>query len=488
MSEIRVKLTGDSSEYRSMLSESEKHTASALGGMEGKAVTLKSAFQSIGVTLKGAGIGLFVAQLVNLGKEAITGAQKTRDEFQAAGKSVDGATRSLAALGDGLKDVRVAAVNTVGFILGGWTQIGDLIGSGINRLRGISEAQENIAAATQVLADAQERRTKQLQAEQHNVEAIARARKELAAFEESSNLKALEGNEKVNALMAQNVKIRQQLQNTEENTVAFFERKKLLQENINALTEIEKKERAEAAKQQKESDAAADKAAEKYLSNVDKLAALRFEALSAQEKIVKLQADEEKITSIIAKGKREGRDTTAEQIQLLEIQKVLGPLLTQQALDRAVAEGKITKEMAEQLALTLKSLNATKDLISTVKNVYGRDDKDLTDRQLEEKAGNLKKNLAIANQQNNGMQVTFAKDLENALWEIGRRGAFRSEYARQGEKAFLNFSAFDEQTLRNYIRPEDQRLATQSQQALIELNQRVGNSGLFPLRTPAPTG
>lgn len=113
----------------------------------------------------------------------------------------------------------------------------------------------------------------------------------------------------------------------------------------------------------------------------------------------------------------------------------------------------------------------------------GRADSDLSDRELAEKISNAKKNLADLERSDPFGNFKFLGNvdrqaLENALFEQQRRAAFRRDYAREGEAALLRYSAFDEQTLRNYIRPEDEKRAQQTLEALQTVVKQLRNAGL----------
>jgi len=199
---------------------------------------IKKGFKDIGVSIQGAGMGVFVALVSKLGAEAVANAQKTRDEYDKLGKSVDTSTRSMAAFGDGIDAAKKGAVSMVGFIISGYTQIGDLLGSVINRMRGISEAQENIAQSAQRDADAAVKRLEKLKEEQRDVAKVAAAKQAMIEAEEQAAYDRLDNQGKLQSLLNQNIKLNEQIANTEKDTVKYYERKKALQENLNKLKEI----------------------------------------------------------------------------------------------------------------------------------------------------------------------------------------------------------------------------------------------------------
>jgi hypothetical protein len=110
----------------------------------------------------------------------------------------------------------------------------------------------------------------------------------------------------------------------------------------------------------------------------------------------------------------------------------------------------------------------------------GREDKDLSDRELDEKYHNLRRQVDAHNnarargEWGDPFAAMAAGELEKVMFERNRRSDFRRNYAREGEDAFSRYSAFDEQTLRQYIRPEDERRAHEQIETLRSINQRFG--------------
>ncbi len=135
----------------------------------------------------------------------------------------------------------------------------------------------------------------------------------------------------------------------------------------------------------------------------------------------------------------------------------------------AVAEAAVTDQLKEQKRIYESGLSIRR----------GREDKDLSDRELAEKIRNLKKNLAeLALSDPTGRYAWMGnldrQQLDNAQFEERRRANFRDEYQRSGDDALLRYSAFDEQTLRNYIRPEDEARAQRDSDAITSINRKLG--------------
>lgn len=183
----------------------------------------------------------------------------------------------------------------------------------------------------------------------------------------------------------------------------------------------------------------------------------RLEALKLQQAV---QKNEYETKGLLSKGVE--NLTLADKARLAELFKQKDNLTEQIALKKklttatetqAVAEEKVTKFVREQWEIS----------ISTIR---GKENKDLSDRELQEKINTLKSQL-----EKDKLSDPFGKyaylsntqrqDLSNAEFEVNRRASFRRSYAQEGEAAFTRYSAFDEQTLRNYIRPEDEKRAQQ---------------------------
>ena len=267
--DLNQKITADTAAAAADLTDETAKQPGLLGKIDEFAQSIKKGFKEMGVSLKGAGLGLIFAEVISLGKEAVQQAQDQRTEYEKLGKPLDAATKSMAVFGDTVHGVKQAAVDAVGFLVSGYTQLGDLLGSAINRLRGINEAQENIAEAAQRAADAATERLSKLQQEQHDTDKIAAARKALADLEQQSAYDLLSTNGKIVALTQKFFDLTEQINHTEEGTVAYYERKKALVETTNQLHELGLQQTKEEAEQ----TAAIDKALTDFFDPLDKIAA-----------------------------------------------------------------------------------------------------------------------------------------------------------------------------------------------------------------------
>lgn len=205
-------------------------------GINGVIEGTKKALKDVGVSIQGAGMGVLFASILNFAKQAINEAQKQRDAFDEMRKPLEMGKRSLADFGDALDGIKKAGTTVVGTIVSGWTMIGDLLGSSINRLRGISEAQEKVGAEVEKGRIAQEKKALALKMEQHDTEKVREAAKALAEAQKEAAFDRLNEAGRINALIGENLKLQEQIKNTEKDTVAYFERKKALLENTTELS------------------------------------------------------------------------------------------------------------------------------------------------------------------------------------------------------------------------------------------------------------
>lgn len=406
----------------------EKNTG-LIGALHDGTEKVKKGFKDMGISLEGAGLGILLAGIVNLGKEAVANAQKQRDEYDRLGKPLDTATRSMAGLGDALASVKKLGVDSVGFLLGGFTQLGDLLGSSINRLRGISEATENIAAASGRAADAAEARVKKLKEEQHDTEKIASAQKSLdearraAAYEQADLLG------KLNILTTERAKLAEQIKNTEQGTVAYFERQEELlktEQKIRSVTaELGKKAAGEIEVLTKEREKRDAEAFAKEIKRLDEL-----------QKQKRLLGDQTKLK----------QDAVVETTKQLKTEADITAELERQRKE-------LERQRKEREAIVHLSYTASD----------GTDTQTLSDRQLAELLTKTQQQLSAARQStpNYAGSDNGAGFIQNRVRqiqdEIYDRNRFRQSYQMQGEGAFKNYAADDENRYRRYITPEDEQ-------------------------------
>ena len=252
-------------------------------------------------------------------QEAIKGAQATRDELEKMGKPIDGATASLAAFGDGLADLQKGAVTAVGFLVGGFTQIGDLIGSGINRLRGISEADEKAGEVAARNAEKAAAALAKLQAE-NSPEKLAAAEARLEKDREARRMAGLTGMAKMQALMTKELDLQKQIAVTGDEMV---KKKKLQDEAEKVADEIA----AVSLEIQKKAHDQVEKINEKKVETAEKIARLneeghqlQIEQMSAEQRVVALTKDEAEAVKTLNGLDKNSVEYAEERNRLLKIQ------------------------------------------------------------------------------------------------------------------------------------------------------------------------
>lgn len=149
-------------------------------------------------------------------------------------------------------------------------------------------------------------------------------------------------------------------------------------------------------------------------------------------------------------------------------------------------EGRVSDELQHQLDTINAAIDARTKFIA-LGRTGDKDNTRLSDRELAEKISNLQDGL---NQDR--IKDPFGKyaylsneqrqDLSNAQFEQNRRATFRLQYSQEGEAAFSHYSAFLEQQLRNYIRPEDEKRNQQQASDIKEISDRLAG------RRPAFSG
>lgn len=424
--------------------------------------------------------GLIGAEALNKLKEftgeAIKDAQKIREEMEKAGEPVANDVRTLAEFGDGLKDVHDGAVSAVGFLVGGFTQLGDLIGSAINRLRGVSEAQENMARSSARAADEQEKALKKLQAA-NSPEKLEAAEKKLEEVRRRALMSRLSDEGKLVILLGEQSKLQQELSDHAGNTVAHKEIEAKLEENMAAQDQL----RANFAKKDHEENKRKADEMNRVADERSKLAERQhefaLEQLSDQDRLIALKKDESELQKAIALV---GKDT--------ELGVQLGnELLTTQVKIRetnlAITQAQASAE--KHVAAAIKEQHtALGGVAQTSKNFGNASTAELQEllRRKKNEAGNLR-NAAVT-RRNLGTDIQAGMDeatAGNIQKELDLRAKFSSAAKRgpQGVEALRrDFQgdplAFD-RLLEQFTKGNDK-----SDKMLHELEKLNGNvSGLF---------
>jgi hypothetical protein len=291
--------------------EGEKQTKQYTG-FRGLLDSVKDGFKGIGISIKGAGIGIVIGAIVAATRQAINEAQALRTEYEKIRKPLDEGRAALARWGDGIDFIKKTAKDTFSYLLGNIAQTSEMVGSFINRMRGISEVQEKIAEAGEREADYQEARAKRLKEEQFDREKILGLAKEVGEAQRKAAFDALNDEKQWSALVEKNIQLRLQINELQRtghaDTVKFQQLQKELIEQNTAL-------RAKDLQLVKDTFA-------KQVEAINTIAPL---AITHQEKLNILKAQESAYLTELQQLKEKGfkTDETSAKLQANAVQQVM---------------------------------------------------------------------------------------------------------------------------------------------------------------------
>jgi hypothetical protein len=141
---------------------------------------------------------------------------------------------------------------------------------------------------------------------------------------------------------------------------------------------------------------------------------------------------------------------------------------------------RILTKQTEEIETQNKKLEEQKEKVIEIKTVYGKQQTDLSDRELAEKIQTLSQqifnNMQVVGEGGSNWTPTrsitayLERQLKDAREEQALRSRFRRDYASKGDDAFNSYRASDEERLRNYIRPEDEKRQAETATAIKEIN------------------
>ncbi len=429
------------------------------------------------------------------------GFQKLTADAREAGQVIGGETiAKLDQLGDNMAKLKGAATTVGATILGAvasFTEgLGKFAAKTLNMFDNIPTAQEEIAVKAERVAVAHDKVSAAIRGTKATVEDLAKAKDTEAKKSEEAALAQMSSHEKIEAWQKKIFALTVERSRFDKDTKEALAVQATIGETINKITaernkivdDTKKKEEQLAKAKALDRDAQIEllKLESKGYSELSEADRARLVQLRliAKEKGVAVDIDE-----LMQKGTK--NLTAEEKKKLLELIKQDDALkaaiakqakLVELAIEKAKAEGKSTVELEKQRDLLTAVIKKEEDLVK-VKTKHGRGDEDLTDRELAEKETNLRA-VITANQAGDPtghyafLTAQQSADLVRVKAEQGRRAMFRQDYSRIGDAAFLKYSAFDEQTLRGYIRPEDEKRAQQTLETLQEINRRLRAAGL----------
>lgn len=307
------------------------------GGEEAKQLkrTLGDTFgeSSIWKNLTAVGIGTTLIRGFVLATE---NAQKLREESEKLGRPLDYATASVAKLGDAFDQLKQFGADSATFIVSGYTMIGDEIGKVINRVRGITEAQEVYAERAAKAAEEAEKRLAKAR-EENNPEKIREAEKRLADARIEAAMKNADEVGKVFLLMQRELAIKQEIAQVGERSVKGLELQGQLEKTRAEIIAENRKDQEKLAKENEKMVEEEFKAIDETLAAREKLKKLKFDALTATEQEVILQRELYDLEKEFRKVKADGLETTDVEILLLE-----------KGNELAKVRAEIAKEIAKQ--------------------------------------------------------------------------------------------------------------------------------------------
>jgi hypothetical protein len=324
---------------------------------------------------------------------------------------------------------------------------------------------------------------------------------------------------------------------------SLFETQQKIAQQGEANAKRTKREKQEEEKQikalekaEKEAADAREKAADEQIKLMDKKAELQYNALSIEEKIKRLTAEQLEITISIERMKREGIDTDHAEVALLEVQaklakakgeqkqkeeKITRDLLkseteigemTQENLLKfrdivrakimsLEAEGGVTDELRKQLDLIDRMVRKKKEELDITLKIRGRTDEDLTDRELQAKLSVLQDDLTRRGDMLSKMQGGVAyggapqdpmlkmmrDQFDQAARELQARNTVRRQVDMYGEEGASRFYGTNMPEFERLLRlATPQTDAKQTVNLLQDIQQRL--SGAKPIFGQKPGG
>lgn len=364
--------------------------------------------------------------------EAIKNAQQVRDEMEKIGRPVDNATRTLANFGDGLADVKKLAVDSVGYLVGGYTQLGDLIGSGINRLRGISEAQENMAMQG-VRALAEEQKAIAKAREENSPDKLAAAEQKLKAAKEATALAALSGQDRLNRLLLEQKEIQKDIDSHAINTVDHINAQVAMEGKLKEIQE----QKAKIADDELKAQDQHNNILKEISREEDNIRKIKLDQLPLDQQIIALKKEESEQIKLVKfygdADKLDGSDklrALQAQEKLLTIQNEIRSKNLEVTKQQAQAEKSTTDAMKQQLS-TLAGIAGIRTS-AQFGNASEQELKELLRR--DRAAADRLKNPALTHA-NLGTQMETARlevEAQNVAREINLRDTTRGNIGRYG--------------------------------------------------------
>lgn len=308
----------------------------------------ETASKALGAIGKGFGAAFAAGALVKGFIGAANAAQELRDKAYESGQAVDSATMALARTGDEMDSVSRVVVD-------GWGAIAE----------GVQGAVLQVTAWTMgidVAADAYRRLQKDVDPAK-----LAAAQKKLADAQRDTAMAGLNEQQKMNALLQENIALREAVKNPELNELQRIGAMLELEKNIKAVRESDANLRREAAQQEAKADADRQRTLERSLDLAEKQAEFERESLPIQEQVNALKQEEARLAAEVLDPETSVTDLIGKQNRLLEIQKEL------RDKNMIVAE-ETARQQQIQLELTAKNNKLYGDFMAQLVGVSDKRD------------------------------------------------------------------------------------------------------------------
>lgn len=419
-SSIKATFGGDLSKLRESFQEARAEATKLNESMGGRA-----AHRLVG--------GIIGAEALNKLKEfageAIKDAQRIRDEFEKVGKPVDSDVQALADLGDGLKDIHEGAVKAVGFLVGGFSQLGELIGSSINRLRGVSEAQENLAKSSERAAEEQEKALKKLK-DANSPEKLAAAEKRLDDARHRALMARMSDEGKVVLLMGDEDKLQKELAEHAGDTVQNKEIQAKLEDTIAQREALQASIKRKDSEEEKRHVDEMNRVAEEGSKLEQRKYEAKLDQMTAEDRLLALTRDESELKRAIATVGEKTATGIEFGNELLDVQAKLRETNLEITEKQARAEAEVAKGLEHQKDVQT-ALGGTSRTSKQFGNASDAELKELLRRD----KGQV---LALGQKQDLGSQISRGStqfEVGNIEQELKFRSKFQSRLAHGGVEA-----------------------------------------------------
>lgn len=496
--EIGVKLTGDNSHFRSMLSQSVEEGGKFAGKLAGKVGDNLGSLNKVSNTLATA-LGLNLQNIAENAARWFTGMSKETEE----------AFKKLADVSERVADANIALMRAQ---LSEEQRYQLAI---IERGKLEKAIAENSAKTVQDQLRQKQDELKLIQKSAEIQAYEAKVREEAAKKAEAAAKAATAAREKEYQLQLSTLTTDGKIASLKESIVVLQNAiasgvlsQKNAEELAAVVTERQLALKAEEVKKEKELAEVREEAAKEHMADMDKLTKLKFEALPLDEKIAALEKERATITANMRKAKADGIDTTKMEIALLENAASLDGLREQQTKATAATLGEQLDTLQKQgvsenqiVALLRGRGFSEEEILGTLE----KQTRELAKQQgffmalqrkgsgyesqstaaLEGVLANVRAQLDRVKQENavagrserNPMEFALQNEFDNITRELSMRRNVGGYAERFGEDAARRQygDTLTERALRDM-----QDASTRTAQTLSNIEQRLANSGLFP--------